>query len=70
MILYQLILIKNLIKMKKIRIIEGTTDGGAGSKGQFVINSNSRKIKIVGSTTDGGAGSKGLFAVNEAQKNK
>jgi len=56
--------------MKKIRIIEGTTDGGAGSKGQFVINSNSRKIKIVGSTTDGGAGSKGLFAVNEAQKNK
>ena len=54
--------------MKKIRIIEGTTDGGAGSKGQFVVNNNSSKIKIVGSTTDGGAGSKGQFAVNKMQK--
>ncbi len=56
--------------MKKIRIIEGTTDGGAGSKGQFAFKKNPDRIKIVGSTTDGGAGSKGLFTVNKTQKDK
>ena len=29
--------------MKKIRIIEGTTDGGAGSKGQFAVNKMQKK---------------------------
>lgn len=56
--------------MNKIRIHESTTDGGAGSKGLFVLNNDSSKIKIVGSVTDGGAGSKGQLAINEALKNK